>query len=83
LPCLKDSSFSSPLVVYESRAIARFLAARYGPRLLPNPGDITALAQFEQAASIEVTTFDPVANRLVFEKIFKRFVTRTVNVIPF
>ncbi|KAL2793055.1 glutathione S-transferase [Aspergillus keveii] len=72
LPCLKDSSFSPPLVVYESRAIARFLAARYGPQLLPDPGDITALAQFEQAASIEVTTFDPVANRLVFEKIFKR-----------
>ncbi|KAL2843540.1 thioredoxin-like protein [Aspergillus pseudodeflectus] len=60
LPCLKDSTFSPPLVVYESRAIARFLAARYGPQLLPDPGNVSAIAQFEEAASIEVTTFDPV-----------------------
>jgi hypothetical protein len=46
---------------------------------LPHPGDIAALAQFEQAASIEVTTFDPVANRLVFEEIFKRFVAFTAT----
>ncbi|KAL5359269.1 glutathione S-transferase [Aspergillus floccosus] len=73
LPCLKDDSFEPPLVIYESRAIARYLAARYGPHLLPHPEDLPAIAKFEQAASTEVATFDPVANRLVFETVFKRF----------
>lgn len=73
LPCLKDSSLDPPLVVYESRAIARYLAARYGPHLLPSPEGFSAIARFEQAASTEVATFDPVANRLVFEMIFKRY----------
>ncbi|KAJ5455715.1 glutathione S-transferase [Penicillium daleae] len=72
LPCLKDSSFDPPLVLYESRAIVRYLALQYGPgRLMPTPSDVRATALFEQAASIELTSFDPVANRLVFEECFK------------
>ncbi|KGO72925.1 Glutathione S-transferase, N-terminal [Penicillium italicum] len=72
LPCLKDSSFDPPLVLYESRAIVRYLALRYGQgTLMPNPSDIRAAALFEQAASTELTAFDPVANRLVFEQFFK------------
>jgi len=59
-------------VLYESRAMARFLAIKHGRgRLIPDYGDICAVAQFEQAASIELTSFDAVANRLVFEAFFK------------
>ncbi len=52
--------------------MARFLAIKHGRgRLIPDYGDICAVAQFEQAASIELTSFDAVANRLVFEAFFK------------
>ncbi|KAF3401925.1 hypothetical protein F1880_009797 [Penicillium rolfsii] len=72
LPCLKDNSFVPPFVLYESRAIVRYLAIKYGHgRLLPNPFNVQATALFEQGASTELTSFDPAANRLVFEGLFK------------
>ncbi|KAF7594124.1 hypothetical protein BBP40_010123 [Aspergillus hancockii] len=73
VPCLEDSSVNPPLILYESRAIARYLATKYGQshHLIPNTSDAQALGLFEQAASIELATFDPVANRLVFEMIMK------------
>lgn len=83
LPCLKDSSFDPPLVLYESRAIVRYLALQYGPgRLMPTPSDVRATALFEQAASIELTSFDPVANRLVFEEFFKPYVIACLQILP-
>lgn len=60
----------------ESRAIARYLAHAYGSNdasasLLPDPNDVVAIAKFEEAASIELTSFDSAANQLVFEELFK------------
>jgi glutathione S-transferase len=55
----------------ESRAIARYLCALHPSPLLPSPTDLLGLAKFEEAASHEVTSFDPLANRLAFEAHFK------------
>lgn len=38
---------------------------------MPKVSDLLATAKFEEAASMELTCFDPVANRLVFEAHFK------------
>ncbi|CAE6499386.1 unnamed protein product [Rhizoctonia solani] len=55
--------------LYESRAICRYLTAKYGKDsgLLPDTGDVKAYGLFEQAASIEYSTFDPLASGLVWE----------------
>ncbi len=54
----------------ESRAIAKYLAMKYGEgKLLPNPSDIQAIAMFDQAASTEQVQFDQVATNLIFEKV--------------
>lgn len=63
----------------ESRAIARYLAQAYGSSdasasLLPDPTNVVAVAKFEEAASIELTSFDSCANQLVFEELFKPYV---------
>jgi len=56
--------------VYESRAIARYIAAKYGKgKLIPT--DLKELALFEQAASIEQNNFDPYASGIGAEKVFK------------
>lgn len=83
LPCLKDNSFDPAFVLYESRAIVRYLAIRYGQgRLMPNPFNVQATALFEQGASTELTSFDPTANRLVFEELFKPYVITCLHVSP-
>ncbi|WJG35108.1 thioredoxin-like protein [Fusarium oxysporum Fo47] len=72
VPCLQDHSHDPVLVLTESRAIARYLADRYGGpdnKLIPEGG--VAKAKFEEAASIELTSFDAVANPLAFEAYFK------------
>ncbi|KAF5578405.1 glutathione S-transferase [Fusarium pseudoanthophilum] len=72
VPCLQDHSHDPVLVLTESRAIARYLADRYGGldnKLIPD--DKVAKAKFEEAASIELTSFDAVANPLAFEAYFK------------
>lgn len=60
-------------VLYESRAIARYLIKKY-----PNQGtqgliptDPKEEALFEQAASIEAFNFNPFASGIAFEKVFK------------
>ena len=60
--------------LYESRAIARYVASKYrnqGNSLLPDPSDIQATALFEQAASIETSNFDPFASGIAAEKVFR------------
>ncbi|KNB07615.1 hypothetical protein FOXG_08729 [Fusarium oxysporum f. sp. lycopersici 4287] len=72
VPCLQDRSHDPILVLTESRAIARYLADRYGGpdnKLIPDGG--VAKPKFEEAASIELTSFDAVANPLAFEAYFK------------
>ncbi|TFA98863.1 hypothetical protein CCMA1212_009290 [Trichoderma ghanense] len=76
VPFIRDASYNPPLMLAESRAIARYLARAYGSSdlsasLLPDPNDVVAIAKFEKAASIELTSFDAVANQLELEELFK------------
>ncbi|KAL4250542.1 GST superfamily protein [Abortiporus biennis] len=63
--------------VYESRAIGRYIAAKYrgqavsGKDLLPEASDLKAFAKFETAASIEASNFDPFASGIAAERVFK------------
>ncbi|KAJ7641093.1 glutathione S-transferase [Roridomyces roridus] len=70
VPYIDDDGF----VLYESRAIARYLAEKYadqGTPLLPPPSDLQKKALFEQAASIEFANFHPLAFKLILEKVVK------------
>ncbi|VUC32401.1 unnamed protein product [Clonostachys rosea] len=60
--------------IFESRAIARYLAARNNSPLVPAFDNIKALAAFEQAASVEYAYFEPAVSALGFELIFKKWV---------
>lgn len=85
MPFIRDETYDPPLKLAESRAIARYLARAYGgsdvaASLLPDPNDIIEIAKFEEAASIELTSFDAVANQLVFEELFKPYVPREAKV---
>ncbi|KAF8469882.1 glutathione S-transferase-like protein [Russula ochroleuca] len=56
--------------LYESRAIARYLATiGSGTQLIPT--EPKAYAKFEQAASVEYAQFDPIASGIAWEKIIK------------
>ncbi|KAF9809006.1 hypothetical protein IEO21_07631 [Rhodonia placenta] len=60
--------------LFESRAIGRYIALKYagqGTKLIPDPSDFKKTALFEQAASIELSNFDPFAYGLATEKVFK------------
>ncbi|KAI9763702.1 MAG: hypothetical protein M1840_009175 [Geoglossum simile] len=72
IPYLDDDGF----IVYESRAICRYLALKHagqGESLIPSQTDLKALAIFEQAASVELCHFDAYASKLVREKVFKKW----------
>jgi len=62
-------------ILYESRAICRYIAAKYanqGTKLIPATSDLKATALFEQAASIELSNFDPFASKAGFEGVIKK-----------
>ncbi|KAH9922404.1 glutathione S-transferase [Fomitopsis serialis] len=66
------------LVLFESRAIARYLVAKYArpehKALMPTPaGDLERFARFEQAVSVEMSNFDVYMGALSWEVIFKRY----------
>ena len=63
-------------LLFESRAIGRYIALRYagqGNKVIPDPADTRAYALFEQAASIELSNFDPFASQIAFERVFKGY----------
>lgn len=60
------------LILYESRAICRYIEAKYSdrePKLIPT--EPLANALFEQAASFESATFEPFATGAFVESCFK------------
>ena len=71
-------------IIYESRAISRYIAAKYASRgtsgLIPHPSNLQAWAKFEEAASIEQNNFDPFASGIASEKVFKPYVTFAMQV---
>ncbi|KAG5645110.1 hypothetical protein DXG03_006924 [Asterophora parasitica] len=74
VPYIDDDGF----ILYESRAISRYLEAKYpnqGTKLIPD--GLKERALFEQAASVEVSNFDPHASGAVAENLFKPFWGKT------
>jgi len=70
IPILEDGD----LRLFESRAICRYLAAKYadqGTKLIPDPTDLKASAIFEQWASVELDNWNAYAYPIVVEKFFK------------
>ncbi|KII85279.1 hypothetical protein PLICRDRAFT_166954 [Plicaturopsis crispa FD-325 SS-3] len=69
LPYIDDDGF----ILYESRAIGRYIAAKYAGQGTPLlPADPKAHALFEQAASVEYSDFDPFVGGLALEKAYKK-----------
>jgi len=68
IPYIDDDGF----ILYESRAICRYLATKYADQGTPLiPSGIKETALFEQAASTEFSNFDPFASKAVVERVFK------------
>lgn len=73
MPYIDDDGF----ILFESRAIARYIAAKYassGTDLLPSPTDLQALALVDQGISIEKSNFNTGAEGLFAEKLMKKYV---------
>lgn len=64
------------LTVFESRAICRYLVAKYAKNgsTLRVPTQPAEVARFEQLASVEYSYFDPPVTQLAYEKLFKMYV---------
>ncbi|KAM5544342.1 hypothetical protein V8D89_002002 [Ganoderma adspersum] len=71
LPYIEDDGVE----VFESRAICRFLALKYGGvgTLLPAQGDLERTAKFEQAASVELSDFEAPMGLLAWEVNYKPY----------
>ena len=69
LPYIEDDGVE----VFESRAICRFLALKYGGvgTLLPAQGNLERMAKFEQAASVELNNFEAPMGLLAWEVKYK------------
>jgi glutathione S-transferase len=72
----RDLSEKTPVIeidgymLFEARAICRFLAHKYqiNPASLSLPTDTDALGAFEQAASVEYAYFEPTVAQLILVK---------------
>ncbi|KAH7913497.1 glutathione S-transferase-like protein [Hygrophoropsis aurantiaca] len=71
VPYIDDDGF----ILYESRAICRYLAKKYADQGTPGlvPTDPQAEALFEQGVSIELQSFDPYAVGICVEKVFNGY----------
>ncbi|KAG2364574.1 glutathione S-transferase [Suillus spraguei] len=70
VPYIDDDGF----IIYESRAICRYIAKKYASQGTPDlvPRDPKAEAIFEQAVSIETSNFYPFVLGITAEKIIKK-----------
>lgn len=66
-------TFPDGFILYESRAICKYLARKYSFPLLPTDSDAEATALFDQAQSEEMLYFTDPAGRIAFEKFAKKF----------
>ncbi|ORY60943.1 glutathione S-transferase domain-containing protein [Pseudomassariella vexata] len=66
-------TFPDGFIIYESRAICKYLARKYSFPLLPPDSDVEATALFDQAQSEEILYFADPAGKIAFEKFGKRF----------
>jgi glutathione S-transferase len=57
--------------LHESRAICKFLAAKYDLPYVPPPSDLVARALFDQAEGAELSSFSPSADAISYEKFAK------------
>ncbi|KAF9001505.1 glutathione S-transferase [Cyathus striatus] len=71
MPCIDDNGF----VVYESRAVGRYIATKYASQGTPGliPTELEERAIFEQAASVEIHNFDQFGAQAVFENVLKQY----------
>jgi len=68
IPYIDDDGF----ILYESRAISRYIATKYGEqgnKLIP--AGLKEWALYEQAASNELSNFDPFVSGVAYEKLWK------------
>ncbi|KAJ7617597.1 glutathione S-transferase [Mycena polygramma] len=74
IPYIDDDGF----ILYETRAICRYIAAKY-PALGLIPTGAKENALFEQAAAVEVANFDPSASVVAVETFKKKYFAMDVD----
>lgn len=82
IPCIDDDGF----ILYESRAIGRYISAKYakeGQALVPDAGDLKATALFDQASSVEQNNFHPHAMGILMATMYKQSVKSYSGVIAY